>query len=1534
MKLFARAALLLCIGPLALSSAEAQVSLTTLGSPSTQSFDTLPASGSATWANNSTIPGWYHARTGTGTTIVANDGASNSGNLYSYGTGTATDRALGSVGSSNAAAGNFFYGIRLVNNTGSTITSLDISYVGEQWRNSAVAAHTATFSYLVGSPTVTGSLAEFQTAGTAVSALDFTSPITGGTASALNGNLAANRTAISFSITGLSIPNGTEVILRWSDPDQTGADHGLSIDDFSVTPQGGGPANLSINDLSLNEGNAGTTNFTFTVNLSSPAGVGGVTFDIATADGTAQDGNPGTEDTDYVAQALTGQTILAGNSTSSFTVQVNGDAAIESSETFFVNVTNVTGAVVTDGQGQGTISNDDFALSYIHDLQGNGAATPIPPATLVQVEGVVTADFQATTQLSGFFLQEEDADADADPATSEGIFVFCNLCPTAVAEGQRVQVTGTVGEFFGNTEMTATTAGAVVITNAGNNLAQVTPSPIDLPVVGVVADFYEAREGMKVTFVDSLSVAEYFELARYGQIELFEGGRPRQFTEMFPPSVPGYTAHLEALDRRRVILDDDDNSQNVSLLDANGFQFVYPPVANGGFSVGTQGVDYFRGGDLVNGLTGVLDWSFAGATGTDAWRIRPTAANPAAFTVANPRPATPPAVGGAIRAVGMNLLNYFTTIDTTASTSSGPCGPSGTLDCRGADSVAELNRQRERASIVICDLDADVYGFGELENDNASAAITDLVGAVNTRCGGAQPYAFVSTVGALGTDAIRVALIYRTGVLAPVGGPLSDLDAIHDRPPTAQTFDVVDAANPAFGERFTVIANHLKSKGSSAGLPGDADAGDGAGFSNATRTLQASRLLTWISSTVLPAAGDPDILLLGDFNSYAQETPITTLTGAGYTDLETALLGPAAYSYLFDGQLGHLDYAFSSASLTPQVTGVGAWHINADEASLLDYNDEIKDVGESTFEEKPDGSALVPPRVLFQPASPYRASDHDPVLVGLFPVADLAITKTDGVTTATPGGTVTYTIVASNAGPDPEPAVTVADTFAATLTCTWTCAGAGGGTCTAGPVNGSISDSANLPVGGSVTFTASCSISGSATGSLVNTATVTGTGATSDPNSANNSATDTDTLTPLADVGLTKTDGATTEIPGTPVSYTIVASNAGPSAAPSVAIADNFAGALSGCSTTCVGSGGGTCTAGPVNGNISDSANLPVGGSVTYTATCNISASATGALVNTATATVGGGVTDPAPANNTATDNDTLTPTADVAITKTDGSPTATPGAPVTYTIVVTNAGPSAAPTVTVLDLFPATLTSCATTCVGSGGGSCSAGPVVGNVNETANLPVGGAATYTASCTVSPSATGTLTNTATATVNGGGSDPNPANNSATDTSALSNELFLDGFESGDTSAWSLAVPFTFEAYASFEIAGGGSEADFGYDFAAMRSGEAFAATSIAVATDASGRPLFVVGARRLDPDGPLELTLEVVGGGRSSWIEAAEVGQQMRLEWSAADQNDVGHVAVALDGRLALWVEGYTGSAKPAGVLLLRAPAPAVPETP
>jgi predicted extracellular nuclease len=215
------------------------ISITILPTTITQDFNTLPSAGSVTWTNNSTLTGWYHARTGSGTTIVANDGASTTGNLYSYGTGTNPERSLGSVGS--GTAGNMFWGILLTNNTGATINTLDVSYTGEQWRNSAAAAQTVAFSYLIGTG-LTGSLAEFQSAGVPVTSLDFTSPITGGTAGALDGNAAANRVVRTFTITGLSVTNGQDIMLRWSDIDHTGVDHGLAIDDFSVTASStGGP---------------------------------------------------------------------------------------------------------------------------------------------------------------------------------------------------------------------------------------------------------------------------------------------------------------------------------------------------------------------------------------------------------------------------------------------------------------------------------------------------------------------------------------------------------------------------------------------------------------------------------------------------------------------------------------------------------------------------------------------------------------------------------------------------------------------------------------------------------------------------------------------------------------------------------------------------------------------------------------------------------------------------------------------------------------------------------------------------------------------------------------------------------------------------------------------------------------------------------------------------------------------------------------------------------------------------------------------
>jgi uncharacterized repeat protein (TIGR01451 family) len=399
--------------------------------------------------------------------------------------------------------------------------------------------------------------------------------------------------------------------------------------------------------------------------------------------------------------------------------------------------------------------------------------------------------------------------------------------------------------------------------------------------------------------------------------------------------------------------------------------------------------------------------------------------------------------------------------------------------------------------------------------------------------------------------------------------------------------------------------------------------------------------------------------------------------------------------------------------------------------------------------------------------------------------ADLSIMNDDGVTAATPGGSVTYTITAANAGTDDAPGTTIGDTFPAALTCGWSCVGTGGGTCKASGF-GNINDSVNLPNGASVTYTANCNVSAAATGSLSNTAMVIAAGGITDPTPANNSATDTDTLpaaTVPANLGIMITDGATTVVPGTPVVYTIIASNAGPNDAPGSTVADTFPATLTACTWTCT-SVNGTCTASG-SGNINDVVNLPNGGSVTYTATCNIAPGAAGSLANTATVTPPAAVSDATPANNSATDTDTLTPKVNLCLTNTDNAPlnpikTQSAGNKVTYTIkafnttgcstAVPTSGPSSAPAAIVADTFPSLLTACTWTCTGTGGGTCTASGS-GNLNETANLPFGGTVTYKATCTIPASATvgGLLNNTATVAAGTGVTETATADNSAIDT---------------------------------------------------------------------------------------------------------------------------------------------------------------------
>ncbi len=381
----------------------------------------------------------------------------------------------------------------------------------------------------------------------------------------------------------------------------------------------------------------------------------------------------------------------------------------------------------------------------------------------------------------------------------------------------------------------------------------------------------------------------------------------------------------------------------------------------------------------------------------------------------------------------------------------------------------------------------------------------------------------------------------------------------------------------------------------------------------------------------------------------------------------------------------------------------------------------------------------------------------------LTPQADLSITKNDGVTSATPGGSVTYTITASNAGPSDVTGATVTDTLPAALTGTWTSVTAGGATATASG-SGNINDTVNLPAGGSVTYTVVCSISASATGNLVNTSRVSSDVA--DPNENNNEATDTDALSGEADLSITKSNGVTTAVPGESVTYTITASNAGPSNT-TATVTDIMPGVLTG-TWTAVGAGGGTASASG-SGDINDLVTLPAGGSVTYTVTATIDPAATGTLTNTAT--IAGPLDDPDTDNNEAVDTDTLTPRADLSITKTDGTLSVAPGAVVTYTIIASNAGPSDVSGATVADAVPASLSGVTWTAVGAGGGTGTASGT-GSINDTVILPAGGSVTYTLTGLLDPGAFDILSNTATVTAPGGVVDPEGNNDSATDTDTI------------------------------------------------------------------------------------------------------------------------------------------------------------------
>ena len=612
-----------------------------------------------------------------------------------------------------------------------------------------------------------------------------------------------------------------------------------------------------------------------------------------------------------------------------------------------------------------------LSTSLISDVQGSGSASTLVGQE-IRVEAVVTSLITGQDALAGFFVQEEDADADGNPATSEGVYVFCgSACPADLAAGDLVTVVGTVAEFNGSTQIAAT-GGSIEVLASGVPLP--TAAVVELPAATSTRDAatFENLEGMVTTISTTLVVSEYFNLARFGEIVLTADERGYQFTQTNTPSVEGYAAFQAELAKQRIVLDDDSNDQN----DATS-----GPQSNEPYFFPTPGLsteNFFRGGDTITGLTGVMEYSFG------AWKLRPVPGEDYTFESVNARPEAPAEVGGSLQVASFNVLNYFATVDETSSDNTGPCGPSGTDDCRGADSEIERERQLTKIVAALETIDADVFGLIEIQND-AGLATQQIVEALNAATAPGT-YSYIET-GFIGTDAIKQAFLYKPGTVTPVGeyalltaaeDPRFDTD--RNRPALIQTFD-----ENATGERFTVAVNHFKSKGSGCGA-GDDSPLDGSGNCDLTRTLAAAALTDYLA-TDPTGSGDPDFLVIGDLNSYSMERPITTLEAAGYVDLLEQYEGLESYGYLFDGLLGHLDHALATESLAAQVTGAGGWKINADEVPLFDYNDTVRDTGEAVFERESDALPLYEPNA-------YRSSDHDPVIVGLAlssnvaPVAD------------------------------------------------------------------------------------------------------------------------------------------------------------------------------------------------------------------------------------------------------------------------------------------------------------------------------------------------------------------------------------------------------------------------------------------------------------------------------------------------------------------------------------------------------------------
>jgi predicted extracellular nuclease len=818
-------------------------------------------------------------------------------------------------------------------------------------------------------PEATGTIAMSATAGK-VALVTSTTALTGACPTAgVVDFLGFGSTASCSETAPSAAPSNTNAVIR----NTAGCtDTGSNLADFtaalptprntvtSVNPCGGSSTPLlSINDVSQAEGTSGGTTFTFTVSLNIPAPAGGVTFDIATADNTATTAN-----SDYVARSLTSQTILATNSTFSFAVTVNGDTNVEATETFFVNITNVTGATVSDAQGQGTIVNDDFSLVSIANIQGSGLTSPLVGQT-VSTQGIVTA-----LASNGYFLQTPDASIDSDINTSEGIFVFTNSAPT-VTVASLVTSTGVVTEFKPSNDpnsrtITEITQASVLTSSTGNPL----PAPVNLiaPTPTGGPDQLERFEGMRVQVPGALNV-----VAPTGG-GVTESSATASSDGVLFAVFPGTTtpfreAGIELLDFPVNAATACAAGANCALVtfDANPERIRLDTNA-----IALQTAVNVNTGATLTGVVGVLTYTSRSFTilTTQAPTVGGT---PQTTTSLIPNP-------NSITIAAMNVERFFDSVNDPG------------IGEPVLTSVA-LDGRLTKVSLAVRTLlnNPDIIGLEEVENLTALGLIADRIRSQ----GGANytPYLVEGNdqggidVGFLvRADRVSVTAVTQLGSTLTYLSPCSNnQELLNDRPTLRLRVTAITGGNS-----YTVFVNHLRSLiGVGATTLCDLST-DGARV-RAKRAAQANYVAGLVQDE-LTTNPNANIVLVGDFNAfdvndgYVDSINTIMSTPAPATQVHPAPAAPAyapltnlvsllpaaqRYSYVFDGNHQTIDHALMNPAAKSLFMGGGYLRINAD------FN-------EATF------------RGNFN--TPERYSDHDPVFVRLsngFDIsAQFGVTKT------------------------------------------------------------------------------------------------------------------------------------------------------------------------------------------------------------------------------------------------------------------------------------------------------------------------------------------------------------------------------------------------------------------------------------------------------------------------------------------------------------------------------------------------------------